>query len=103
MSLTLGGVWLFVMHGPDGTDYENKIVYHEVVKPERLVYEHCGVVEFQVTVTFEDVDGKTRVTMQSLFSSAEELQRVDKQYGAIKGAGEHITRLGEYLSEVTEQ
>jgi uncharacterized protein YndB with AHSA1/START domain len=22
-----GGVWRFVMHGPDGVDYENRIVY----------------------------------------------------------------------------
>ena len=35
-----GGVWRFIMHGPDGTDYSNKIVYLEVVKPERLVYDH---------------------------------------------------------------
>ncbi len=29
-------VWRFVMHGPDGVDYENRIVYEEIVKPERL-------------------------------------------------------------------
>ena len=33
-----GGVWRFVMHGPDGTDYENRITYDEIVRPERLVY-----------------------------------------------------------------
>src|SRR5262245_65569471 len=33
-----GGVWRFVMHGPDGRDYQNKITYFEVVRPERLVY-----------------------------------------------------------------
>ena len=32
-----GGVWRFVMHAPDGTDYPNKIVYSEIVRPERLV------------------------------------------------------------------
>ena len=37
-----GGVWRFIMHGPDGTDYPNKIVYTEIVKPERLVYDHGG-------------------------------------------------------------
>ena len=37
-----GGIWRFVMHGPDGVDYENRIVYNEIVKPERLVYSHGG-------------------------------------------------------------
>src|SRR5262245_61006115 len=33
-----GGVWRFVMHGPDGRDYENRVTFDEIVKPERLVY-----------------------------------------------------------------
>src|SRR6266852_4602923 len=37
MDVRPGGVWRFIMHGPDGTDYKNEIVYVEVVKPERLV------------------------------------------------------------------
>jgi uncharacterized protein YndB with AHSA1/START domain len=32
-----GGVWEFIMHGPDGVDYPNKILYLEVKKPQRLV------------------------------------------------------------------
>ena len=35
-----GGLWRFVMHGLDGTDYPNKIVYEEIVESERLVYTH---------------------------------------------------------------
>src|SRR5205085_1300696 len=38
--LRVGGAWLFTMHGPDGTDYPNKIVYREIVPPARLVYDH---------------------------------------------------------------
>ena len=30
-----GGVWRFVMHGPDGRDYDNRITFDEIVKPER--------------------------------------------------------------------
>src|ERR1700756_247707 len=37
-----GGVWRFVMHGPDGRDYQNRITYEEVVPPERVVYRHGG-------------------------------------------------------------
>jgi uncharacterized protein YndB with AHSA1/START domain len=57
MGVRRGGVWRFVMHGPDGRDYQNKITYLEVMKPERLVYKHGGdedlePVSFQTTVTF---------------------------------------------------
>nr|WP_255570789.1 SRPBCC domain-containing protein [Cohnella sp. CFH 77786] len=31
-----GGVWLYVMHGPGGVDYDNKITYREISNPERL-------------------------------------------------------------------
>ena len=60
-----GGVWRFVMHGPDGRDYENRITFDEIVKPERLRYHHGGgddvePVQFRTTVTFEDLGGKTR-------------------------------------------
>ena len=29
-----GGVWRFVMHGPDGRDYENRITFDEIVVPD---------------------------------------------------------------------
>ncbi len=37
-----GGIWRFVMHGPDSRDYQNRITFDEVVPPERLVYRHGG-------------------------------------------------------------
>src|SRR3974377_1424041 len=37
-----GGVWRFVMHGPDGRDYQNRITFEEIVRPERIVYRHGG-------------------------------------------------------------
>src|SRR3954471_663109 len=38
MDVRPGGVMRHTMHGPDGTDYANKSVFKEVVKPERIVY-----------------------------------------------------------------
>jgi hypothetical protein len=35
MEVKAGGVWRFVMHGPDGRDYQNKITFIEVVKHDR--------------------------------------------------------------------
>ena len=37
-----GGVWRFVMHGPDGRDYQNRITLDEITPPERIVYRHDG-------------------------------------------------------------
>ena len=28
-----GGIWRFVMHGPDGRDYQNRIIFDEIVRP----------------------------------------------------------------------
>jgi len=103
MAVRPGGVWRFIMHGPDGTDYPNKIVYTEVVPPERLAYTHGSddgdeSGQFQVTVTFTDQDGKTRLTMRSLFASAEERDKVVKEYGAIEGGNQTLDRLAEHLA-----
>jgi uncharacterized protein YndB with AHSA1/START domain len=90
------------MHGPDGTDYKNKIVFTEVVKPERLVYRHAGEeehedVRFHVTVTFEAQGSKTRLTMRSLFATAAEREEVVTKYGALEGAKQTLERLAEYV------
>ena len=32
-----GGIWRFVMHGPDGRDYQNRVTFDEIVPPERNI------------------------------------------------------------------
>ena len=103
MDVRPGGVWRFIMHGPDGVDYKNKIVFLEVVKPERLVYKHAGdegdePVNFHVTVTFAEQNGKTRLHMRMLFPSAEARDRVVETYGAVEGLEQTIGRLAAYLA-----
>lgn len=98
-----GGVWRFIMHGPDGRDYQNRITYDEIVPPERIVYHHGGAddvepVQFKTTVTFEDLGGKTRLTLHAVFPSAEECARVIKEYGADKGMVETLARLADYVA-----
>lgn len=102
MNLKPGGIWRFVMHGPDGRDYSNKIVFIEVKKPELLVYKHTGEdetedIKFHVTVNFEKQGNKTKLTMRSLFDSPEELERVIREFGAKEGMYQHVDRLEEYL------
>jgi uncharacterized protein YndB with AHSA1/START domain len=69
MAVRPGGVWRFVMHGPDGVDYQNTIVFIEIVEPEWLAYSDVSGPQFQVTVTFADQGDKTRVSVQMLFES----------------------------------
>ncbi len=99
-----GGVWRFTMHGPDGRDYPNKIVFIEVVKPRLLVYKHTGEeetadIKFNVTVSFEKHGNKAKLTMRSLFDSPEELERVIREFGADEGMKQTVNRLEEYLEK----
>ena len=98
-----GGVWRFVMHGPDGRDYENRITFDEIVEAELIRYHHGGgddvePVQFRTTVTFQDIGGKTKVTLRGEFPSAEERARVIREYGADKGLVQTLARLDQYVA-----
>jgi uncharacterized protein YndB with AHSA1/START domain len=102
-----GGIWRFVMHGPDGRDYQNRITYDEIVAPERIVYRHGGgdddvePIQFRTTVTFEDLGGgRTRLTMRGVFPSAAARDRVIREHGADQGMAQTLARLGHYLATV---
>jgi uncharacterized protein YndB with AHSA1/START domain len=105
MDVRPGGVWRFVMHGPDGVDYQNKISYVEVDAPKRLVYKHGGdketePVNFEVTVTFDDENGKTRLSMRMLFPSAAAKNFTVEKYGAVEGLNQTLSRLTDELAKV---
>jgi uncharacterized protein YndB with AHSA1/START domain len=97
-----GGIWHYTMHGPDGTDYPNKTLYHEVEKYCRLVYDHGGNDEqkplFRVTVTFQEKKGKTKMDMIMALPTPEAAEETKK---FIKKAGGNSTwdRLAEYLEK----
>ena len=98
-----GGVWRFVMHGPDGRHYQNKVVYVEIAEPERLVYEHVSGPQFRMTVTFANQGGKTSITAEMLFDSAALRDKTVKEFGAVEGLKQTIGRLGEYVTQMKER
>jgi uncharacterized protein YndB with AHSA1/START domain len=103
-----GGVWRFVMHGPDGRDYQNRVTFNEIVPNERIAYMHGGgndvePVQFTQRVTFEDLAGKTKLTWRGEFPSAEERARVIRDYGADKGLMQTMSRLADYVAEQAAQ
>jgi uncharacterized protein YndB with AHSA1/START domain len=96
----VGGEWIFVMHGPDGTDYDNRIVYTGIHDQERLEYDHFARYEaephFKATVTFNDVSGGTEVALHLLFPTSENRDEAAK-YG-IEGGHQTLGRLAEFLA-----
>jgi uncharacterized protein YndB with AHSA1/START domain len=105
MDVRPGGTWRLVMHGPDGRDYRNRIVFLEVEKPARLVYKNepepgSEPVSFQTTVTFAAEGNQTRLTLQMLFPSAEAREHLIRTYRADEGGVQTLGRLAAYLPEL---
>jgi len=97
-----GGHWHYTMHGPDGTDYPNRTVYHEVEVCRKLVYDH-GANDtqpplFRVTALFTDLGGKTKLQMTMAVASPEAAVAI-RQMIKEKGGNATWDRLAEYLGE----
>ena len=71
-----GGYWRFVLHGPNGADYQNESVFVEIVKPERIVLDHVSAPKFRMTLTLDDRAGKTAITWRMGFETAEQCAKV---------------------------
>lgn len=97
MDLQPGGEWNLTMHGPDGTDYKNKNVFKELVKHERIVYEHVSGPKFLATISFEARGKKTHVTWHMLFESREMFIQTVKTFKADEGLRQNVDKLTNYL------
>lgn len=106
MDVRPGGTWRFIMHGPDGRDFPNKVVFTEVVKPELLTYTHTDDsgsaegISFEVTVRFEDQGNQTKLVMRSVFQSAEILDYLKKNFYVVEGGIQHLNCLEKYLKSI---
>src|ERR1700754_1708538 len=65
------GVWAFVMHGPDGTDYQEWISWTEITPPERIAMLHGESRDdpnaFESVLTFESEGEATRIELRTVF------------------------------------
>ncbi len=108
LDLRPGGKSRYVMIGPDGTEYPVKGVFREIVPLERIVtsdefdegFEKVvnadlpkGIV---MTALFEDLDGKTKLTLRIVHESAEE-RRKHEEMGVIAGWNSSFDCLDEFL------
>lgn len=97
-----GGLWRYSMPGPDGTPATFKVDFIEMDEPVRLVYDYGPDVAnapdpVRTIVTFEEENGKTRVTLRLLFATADARDTAVK-YGAAAGARRALTSLADYLT-----
>ena len=102
-----GGVWDFVMHGPDGTDYQEWICWREIVPPERIALLHGESRDdpnaFESVLTFapEGSDGAaTRIEMRTVFRSKEQRDEAVEKYHAIEGGEQTLGNLAAYVAEL---
>lgn len=93
MDFRPGGTYRHAIRSADGTDYWMRGVYREIVEPERIVFtfawgEDAPEPETLVTVTFEEHDGKTRLTFRQ-----EPFATIEERDSHASGWGECLDRL----------
>lgn len=116
IDLRVGGAYLACMRSPEGKDYWSTGIYRELVAPSRLVCTDCFAdengsvvpashygmsgewpLELLVTVTFEEQEGKTRLTLRHAGIPAGEMR---EQCEA--GWNESFEKLAESLAKEGE-
>jgi uncharacterized protein YndB with AHSA1/START domain len=88
---TVGGKWIFTMHGPDGTHYANTSYFEALESGERVVIRHDCAPYFTLTVHLSKVDGGTNVTWDQVFDDSETARAVKARVGSANE--ENLNRL----------
>jgi uncharacterized protein YndB with AHSA1/START domain len=103
----VGGVWDFVMHGPDGTDYQEWICWTEVAPPVRIALKHgesgSDPNAFESVLTFAPEGAATRIEMRTVFPTKELRDEAVERYHAIEGARQTLSNLAAYVSEIVRK
>ena len=98
----VGGVWDFVMHGPDGTDHPEWISWTEIVPPERIALLHGESRDdpdaFETVLTFEADGAVTRVELRTVFPTRELRDRAVERYSAVEGGRQTLGNLAGYVT-----
>ena len=97
----VGGVWDFVMHGPDGTDYQEWITWTEITPPERIALLHGesrgDPNAFESVLTFELDGAATRIEMRTVFPTKELRDEAVEEYHAVDGGQQTLSNLAAYV------
>jgi uncharacterized protein YndB with AHSA1/START domain len=100
------GVWEFTMHGPDGTDYPNRIEWREIQPPSRVTWLHGEREDdpraFESEVTLVEDGDRTHVTLRSVLPTKAQRDEVVEKYGAIEGGRQTLEHLDTYAAKLAE-
>ena len=103
----VGGVWDFVMHGPDGTDYQEWISWTEIAPPGRIALLHgeyrADPNAFESVLTFAPDGAATRIEMRTVFPTKELRDEAVEKYHAIEGGQQTLSHLAAYVSELARK
>ena len=97
-----GGRWRFVYTAPDGTRYDNRMVFLRVEAPRLIEIEHGSdkdndPARFHTTVTFDvQSDGKTVLTMRQLLPTKEQ-RDASIGFGAVELGYQTLGKLARHL------
>ncbi|MEU5690640.1 SRPBCC family protein [Actinosynnema sp. NPDC020468] len=103
----VGGEWDFVMHGPDGTDYQEWISWTEIAPPERIALRHGEAPDdpnaFESVLTFEPAGAATRIGMRTVFPTRELRDEAVEKYHAVEGGEQTLANLAAYVTGVARK
>jgi uncharacterized protein YndB with AHSA1/START domain len=105
IDLRPGGAWHFVWRRDDGTEMEMRGEYREVVPPERLVNTEAWGGDWPETlntVVFDEDDGRTTVTVTTLYPS-QEAREAAVATGMETGMNRSFDLLDDYLTTITSK
>ena len=103
----VGGEWDFVMHGPDGRDYQEWISWTEIVSPERIALLHGEFRgdrnAFTSVLLFEPAGAGTRIEMRTVFPTRELREEAVEKYHAVEGGQQTLGNLAAYVTEMVRK
>jgi uncharacterized protein YndB with AHSA1/START domain len=103
----VGGVWDFVMHGPDGTDYQEWISWTEIAPPERIALLHGEFRgdpnAFESVLRFEPDGAATRIEMRAVFPTQGLRDEAVEKYHAIEGGQQTLANLAAYVTSIVRE
>jgi uncharacterized protein YndB with AHSA1/START domain len=102
-----GGVWDFVMHAPDGTDYQEWITWTEIVPPERIALLHGEFRgdpnAFESVLTFAPDGARTRIVLRTVFPTRQLRDDAVEKYHAIEAGRQTLGNLAAYVTEMVRK
>ena len=100
----VGGEWDFVLHGPDGTDYQEWISWTEIAPPERIALVHGesrgDPNAFGSVLTFALDGSATLIEMRTVFPTKGLRDEAVEKYHAIEGGQQTLRNLDAYVTEI---